>query len=69
MKIQSLLGIGGYTLVVYRGFDDLYRFSIIDFTGLPYNFDSLFLTAPEALSQGREAVKLAFDFDVNQKQC
>ena len=68
MKIETLVGLKGYTLIVYRGFDYLYRFSIIDFSGILYNFDSIFLTAQEANQKGREAVELAFDFDLKKHQ-
>ena len=63
MKINSVIGIDGYTLLVYRSADKLYRFSIIDFSGIAFNFDSIFLTAEEANIRGREAVEVAFNFD------
>lgn len=52
MKIQNVIGIDGYTLLIYRSLDQLYRFSIIDFSGIPFSFDSIFLTAEEAKSKG-----------------
>ena len=63
MNINSVIGIDGYTLLVYRSADLLYRFSIIDSSGIAFSFDSIFLTAEEANIKGREAVKVAFDFD------
>lgn len=63
MKINSVIGIDGYTLLVYRSADKLYRFSIIDSCGISFSFDSIFLTAEEANIKGREAVEVAFDFD------
>lgn len=63
MKIQSVIGIDGYTLLIYRSLDRLYRFSIIDFAGVTFDFDSDFLTAKEANIQGRMAVELACVFD------
>ena len=63
MKIDSVIGIDGYTLLVYRSQDRLYRFSIIDSSGIFFSFDSIFLTAEEANIKGREAVEVAFDFD------
>ena len=66
MEIQSLTGIDGYTLLVYRSLKDcLYRFSIIDFSGVAFNFDSVFLTAEEANIKGRAAVEIACDFDMH----
>lgn len=65
MQIQNVIGINGYTLLVYRTLDKLYRFSIIDFTGIAFNFDSMFLTAEEANDKGRAAVEIACDFDCN----
>jgi hypothetical protein len=63
MTIQHVIGIDGYTLLVYRSPDQLYRFSIIDFSGIAFNFDSLFLTAEEAKINGRDAIENAFSFD------
>ena len=65
MKIQSVTGIDGYTLLVYLSSDCLYRFSIIDFSGMAFNFDSVFLTAEEAKIKGRAAVEIACDFDMH----
>lgn len=65
MKIQDVIGIDGYTLLVYRSLDRLYRFSIIDFSGIAFNFDSIFLTAEEANIKGRAAVEIACEFDMN----
>lgn len=65
MEIQNIIGIDGYTLLIYRTLDKLYHFSIIDFAGIPFNFDSIFLTAEEANVKGRDAVKIACDFDRN----
>jgi hypothetical protein len=66
MKIQNVIGISGYTLLIYSSLDQLYRFSIIDFSGMAFSFDSIFLTAEEANIKGRAAVEMAFDFDHNQ---
>ena len=63
MKIQNVIGIDGYTLLIYRSLDQLYRFSIIDFSGIAFNFDSIFLTAEEAKDKGRAAVVIACDMD------
>ncbi len=65
MKIQNIIGIDGYTLVIYHSWDRLYRFSIIDFAGITLDFESAFLTEEEANLQGREAVEIACDFDRN----
>ncbi len=67
MKIQNVIGIDGYTLLIYRSLDQLYRFSIIDFSGIVFNFDSIFLTAEEANVKGRAAVEIACDFDCNSQ--
>lgn len=63
MIIQNVVGINGYTLLVYRASDYLYRFSIVDSLGIAFNFDNVFLTAEEANIKGRVAVEIAFDFD------
>lgn len=63
MKVQNVIGIDGYTLLVYRSLDQLYRFSIIDFSGIPFSFDSVFLTAEDAQEKGLAAVEIACEFD------
>jgi len=65
MEIKNVIGINGYTLLVYRTLDKLYHFSIIDFSGIPFNFDSIFLTSEEANVKGRAAVEIACEFDHN----
>lgn len=65
MNIETVIGIDGYTLLVYRSLDRLYRFSIIDFSGTAFSFDSIFLTAEEANIQGRAAIEMAWEFDRN----
>ncbi|MBE9047954.1 hypothetical protein IQ255_26775 [Pleurocapsales cyanobacterium LEGE 10410] len=65
MKIQNVVGINGYTLLIYRSLDRLYRFSIIDFSGIAFNFDSIFLTEEEANVKGRAAIEIACEFDRN----
>lgn len=65
MEIKNVIGINGYTLLIYRTLDKLYHFSIIDFSGIPFNFDSIFLTAEEASVKGRAAVEIACEFDHN----
>ena len=67
MKIHNVIGIDGYTLLIYCSLDQLYRFSIIDFSGIPFNFDSIFLTAEEANVKGRAAVEIACNFDCNSQ--
>ncbi len=68
MKIETLIGINEYTLVVYAYPDGFYRFCIIDSLGIPYDFDSVFLSAEEANQKGRDAVNLACEFDLNEYQ-
>jgi hypothetical protein len=63
MTIQHVIGIDGYTLLVYRSSDHLYRFSIADFSGTAFNFDNLFLTAEEAKMKGRDVIENAFSCD------
>ena len=67
MKIQNVIGIDGYTLMVFRSTDQLYRFSIIDFSGMAFGFDSIFLTADEAVVKGRDAIEMAYEFDHNHQ--
>lgn len=66
MKIDTLLGIDDYTLMIYAYPDGFYRFSIIDAIGMSYDFDSIFINAEDARQKGKEAVKLAFEFDLNE---
>ena len=65
MEVKNVIGIDGYTLLIYRSLDLLYRFSIIDYSGIAFNFDSVFLTAEEANIKGREAIEVAWEFDSN----
>lgn len=65
MEIKNIIGINGYTLLIYRTLDKLYHFSVIDFSGIPFNFDSIFLTAEEANVKGRAAIEMACEFDHN----
>ena len=65
MEIKNVIGIDGYTLLIYRTLDKLYHFSIIDFSGIPFNFDSIFLTAEEADVKGRAAIEMACEFAHN----
>jgi hypothetical protein len=65
MEIKDVIGINGYTLLIYRTIDKLYHFSIIDFSGISFSFDSIFLTAEEANVKGRAAVEIACEFDHN----
>lgn len=62
MKIKSVTGISGYTLLVYRSTDLLYRFSIINLSGKALNFQGLFLTAREAKTEGLAIVRIASKF-------
>ncbi|MBE9045180.1 hypothetical protein IQ255_12340 [Pleurocapsales cyanobacterium LEGE 10410] len=62
MKIQNIIAINGYTLLIYC-LDRLYRFSIIDPSGVTFNFDCKFLTAEAANAEGRVAVEIAYSLD------
>lgn len=68
MKIETLIGLDNYTLMVYAYPDGFYRFCIIDPTGIAYDFDSIFLNSEDAIEKGTDAVKLAFEFDGNEYQ-
>ena len=65
MKIYSVVGIDGFTLLVYCLADRLYRFSIIDSLGTAFNFDGVFTTEEEASAKGRIAIEISLDFDKN----
>jgi hypothetical protein len=65
MKIQYVIGINGYTLLIYRSLARQYGYSIIDFSGISFDFDSIYATLEEATIEGRTAVNLACDFDRN----
>ena len=65
MKIDTLVGINNYTLLIYSYPKGFYRFCIIDCAGVAYNFDSIFANAKAAYESGKNAVKLAFEFDIN----
>jgi hypothetical protein len=66
MKIDTLVGINNYTLMIYSYSKGFYSFSIIDCSGAAYNFDSIFSNSKDAYESGKNAVKLAFEFDLNK---
>ncbi|MGF1539718.1 MAG: hypothetical protein ACFCU5_04585 [Pleurocapsa sp.] len=66
MKIDTLVGINNYTLMVYSYPKGFYSFCIIDRSGATYNFDSIFSNSTDAYFSGKNAVKLAFEFDLNK---
>ena len=68
MKIDTLVGIANYTLVVYSYDKGFYQFCIIDRYGVMYNFDSIFSNSKDAYESGKNAVNLAFEFDLNKHQ-
>ena len=66
MKIDTLAGIDNYTLLVYSYRNGFYQFCIIDRSGVVYNFDSIFSKSKDAYERGKNAIKLAFTFDLNK---
>ncbi len=68
MKIDTLVGIDNYTLMIYSYAKGVYSFCLIDPSGISYNFDSMFLNSKDAYESGKNGVKLAFEFDLNQYQ-
>lgn len=68
MKIDTLVGIDNYTLLVYYYPTGFYQFCIIDGAGKTYSFNSIFLNAKDAYERGKNAVRLAFDFDINKNK-
>ena len=76
MKIDTLVGIDNYTLVIYyypTGFYQSWVFCPSVQMTLRRNihsdnFNSIFLNAQDAYERGKNAIKLAFDFDVNKNK-
>ena len=57
MKIKSVIGINGYTLMVYLRSDRFYGFSVIDKQGKVYTCDSKFSSVDSATLLAISAIK------------
>lgn len=57
MKIESVIGIDGYTLMVYLRHDRFYGFSVIDQKGKVYTCDSNFSSVDSATLLAVSAIK------------
>ena len=56
MKIQTLLGIDGCSLIVCQGSGNLYHFSIVDRNSNTYNFEGIYETLQTAIERGKSIV-------------
>jgi predicted Fe-Mo cluster-binding NifX family protein len=61
MRIEEVININGYTLMVYYTPGRCYQFSIIDVDGMVYDFDDIFYTAEAAEREGRAAIRVVSD--------
>ena len=56
MKIQTLIGIDGYSLLVC-GSRNLYSVSIIDRKTVVHSFEGIYPSLPRAIARGRAVIK------------
>ena len=57
MKIETLLGIGGYSLFVGHCSGNLYRLSIIDQENKTYNFEGIYANLQAAIERGKSVIE------------
>ncbi len=57
MKIQTLLGIDGYSLLVCYCSGNLYRLNIVDQESKAYNFEGIYPTVEAAIEQGKSVIQ------------
>ena len=68
MKIQSVVGINGHTLLVYCCANTSYRFSVVDLTGKSYTCDTSFPSADSAKFMGVAAIEHVMESEGDYKQ-
>lgn len=56
MKIQTLLGIDGCSLIVCQGSGNLYRLSIVDRNQNTHNFEGIYATLQTAIDRGKSII-------------
>ena len=56
MKIQTLIGIDGYSLLVCSS-GNLYSVSIIDKKTIVHSFEGIYPSLPRAIARGRGVIK------------
>ena len=56
MKIQTLLGIDGCSLIVCQGTGNLYRLSIVDRHQNTHNFEGIYGTLQTAVERGQSII-------------
>lgn len=57
MKIQALLGINGYNLMVCQSTRNLYHFSILDRSIVVHNFDGVYPNLEAAIARGKSVIQ------------
>lgn len=57
MNIKTLLGINGYSLLVYHGSGNLYRLSIIEREMIVHTFEGIYPTLQTAIARGKSVVQ------------
>jgi hypothetical protein len=56
IRIEYLIAIEDYILMVYYSSCHGYQFSIVDEIGIVYELDEIFYTAEAALTEGKTAI-------------
>ena len=56
MKIEVLIGIEDYKLMVYRSSERLYHFSIIDRENILHNFEGIYRNRESAIARGKSVM-------------
>lgn len=57
MKIQTLIGIDGYSLLVCQGSGNLYSLSIINQKAIVYNFEGIYPSLFQAIARGKSVIE------------
>lgn len=57
MKIQSLLGFNGYSLIVCHNWENLYCLSIIDRENKVHSFEGIYPNAQTAIEKGKSVIQ------------
>ncbi len=57
MKIQALIGINGYSLLVCHGRGNLYSLSIVDRQIVVHNFEGIYPNLLQAIARGKSVIE------------
>lgn len=57
MKIQTLIGIDGYSLLISKGSKNSYSFSIVDREIVVHNFEGIYSNSDLAIARGKSVIE------------